>query len=492
MKSVFKYACAGAILLCIALYLSLRVKPCSVYKPRNILHYEVKEDFRQRPASFFKADNDLFADKQEWKIFLEYLASYRAFHNKTLAELKESKGTSVRTLTWSCSQARCGGMGDQLFRIQFFLLLAMMSDRLFLVHWESRLNQSAKYLLPGEIDWSYYDEQKGICGLGGNCDVHLIRDSTSTFGFGWTKSEYIEFGKDLFSNTEHIAVTGQVLVFNMYLDNHSMVDFGPLIDQGMKKLGLTDIFSNSNHNNTIYAKYEPLWYNWMHRLGMHKIVEIPEVNSGHIQISQSWLYLSHYIFTYLFKFPQDLVDIAELYKQQLGIGEQDYLSLHMRTGFMGTEEQESFATRYINSGWKFFYHTREWHCFIQHAIQLRDEILGPDKYIYMSTDTHLVRHLVDTVYAGNNIVYGSFGFIHSANQKSCGKNREPSVEGYLATWLDFYLMGNAKFSVHSYSSYAVNSAFFKPIPHESHSWVMYNQQLGCLASHRQDKSVCIC
>ncbi len=222
-------------------------------------------------------------------------------------------------------------------------------------------------------------------------------------------------------------------------------------------------------------------------------MEIPEVNSGRLQISQSWLYFSHYTFTYLFQFPKDLVSFAEQYKNELGISGQDYLSLHMRTGFMGTTEQERYITRYINSGWKFFYHKWEWHCFIKHAIEVRNEILGPDKYIYMSTDSHLVRHLVDTVYAGNNIVFGNFGFVHSANQKSCGKNTgQAKIEGYLATWLDFYLMGNAKFMVHSYSSYAVNAAFLKPIPHEFHSWILYNKQLGCLASHRRKKTVCIC
>ena len=474
------------------LYYFLKIEPCDNYNPQNTISFQVSKSLSGTSISFMKTDNP-FKDRPEWRVFQENLARYKAFHKKKLSEIKSSKdGGSVRTLTWSCSQVRCGGMGDQLFRIQYFLLLAMMSDRLFLVHWDEKMRQSSKYFLPGEIDWTYYDEQKGICGLGGNCDVHKIYDCTSNWGFGWTKSEYIQFSQVLFGTTQHVAVTGQVLVFNMYIGNRSIVDTGPLITQGMKKLGALQIFTN-NENDTVYCKYEPLWYNWMLRFGIHKLSEIPEVNSGHIQASESWLYFSHYTFSYLFRFPEDLVKIAEDYQKQLGLHGKDYLSLHLRTGFMGTPEQERYITRYINSGWKFFYHKWEWHCFIEHAIKIRNEVLGQDKYIYVSTDSDIVRVMVDTQYAGQKIVYGNFGLVHSANQKSCGEYKGvPIMEGYLATWVDFYLMGRAKFMVHSYSSFAVNAAFLKPVPHKFHAWMLWNEEMGCLASHTPGKSTCIC
>ncbi len=253
---LFASSCTCAVLLYLGLR-SLVVVPCSVYEPQNILRFKVNDEAMGKAVRFTEARNP-FSNKEEWIVFQENLARYKKFHKRKLTEIKRSKsGSSVRTLTWSCSQARCKRMGDQLFRIQFFLLLAMMSDRLFLVHWDSRLNQSAKYLLPGEIDWSYYDESKGICGLGGNCNVDEVKDSTSIWEFGWTKSEYIEFGKYLFSSNKHIAVTGQVLVFNMYLGNSSIVDLGPLITEGMEKLGVAKIFSKT-HSDDIHAKYAPL------------------------------------------------------------------------------------------------------------------------------------------------------------------------------------------------------------------------------------------
>ena len=472
------------------LYYILHVEPCHRYNPQNIIN--IKVNIGAASVSFMNNDNP-FKDKKVWNLFHENLAKYKEFHKKKLSEINSSRdGGSVRTLTWSCSQAICGGMGDQLLRIQFFLLLAMMSDRLFLVHWDEKLHQSSKYFLPGEIDWTFYDEQKGICGLGGNCDVKQIYDCSSNWGFGWTKSEYIQFSKVLFGTTQHVTVTGRVMVFNMFIGNRSIVDAGPLINQGMKKLGALQIFSK-NEMDTIYCKYEPLWYNMMHQFGIHKLFEIPEVNSGHIQISESWLYFSHYTFSYLFRFPEDLVKTATEYQKQLGLHGKDYLSLHLRTGFMGSSEQEKFVTRFLHSGWKFLYHKWEWHCIIEHAIAVRNDFLGQDKYIYMSTDSDIVRAMVDTLYAGHNIVYGNIGLVHSANQKSCGENgRAPSVEGYLATWVDLYVMGRAKFMVHSYSSYAVNAAFLKPVPHKFHSWVLWNKELNCLASHRPGKTACIC
>ena len=487
-------AAYGSIVL-IALYSVDKTKSCSRAKQEGTgpTGTEQRGWREETSVSYFVTDNP-FNERPEWKTFQKALADYKVFHKAKLEELKASKhGGTVRTLTWACSQSKCSGLGDQLFRIQYFLLLAMMSDRLFTIYWDEKMQKSTQYLLPSEIDWSCYDDSKGMCDDSGMCS-HKIYDLTSLWGFGWTKGEFVHFGKVLFSTTQHITVTGQVLAYNMYIGNLSMLDPGPLIYKGMKKLGVQDILSGEK-DKTVYCGHRPLWYTWLHRFGMHNLIEIPEINNGQVQANEPWLYLSHYTFTYLFKYSKSLLERVDAYKKQLGLYQKDYLALHLRTGFMGTPDQEKFITRYIHSGWKFFYHEWEWDCFIKHAIQLRDETLGPGKPIYLSTDSDPVRTKVDTVYSNQNFIYGNLTLVHSRfDHKGCGvetHNDDDVIEGHLAMWLDFFLLGGAKFIVHPDSSFSVNAAFVNPIPHRFHSWVLWDYGLGCLASYQTGKVACI-
>lgn len=494
LRSYALFSAIYIVLIVLLLHYSTDIEPCRDFKLKNAVNATVKKRTRIGGAAvnFIECDNP-FKDREEWKTFQKALADYKVFHKAKLAELKSSSdGGEVRTLTWACSQSRCSGLGDQLFRIQYFLLLAMMSNRLFTVYWDEKLKKSAQYLLPSEIDWSYYDETKGMCDDKGACS-HKVYDATSLWGFGWTKEEFVHFGKVLFSSTQHITVTGQVMAYNMYIGNLSMLDPGDMIRRGMKKMGVQQILTEDT-GGTVYCGHRPLWYTWLHRFGIHKLIEIPELNNGQVQANEPWLYFSHYTFTYMFKFPGDLIKRVAAYQKKLGLYNQDYLALHLRTGFMGTPDQEKWVTRYIHSGWKFFYHEWEWDCFIKHAIRLRDETLGPGKPIYLSTDSDLVRNKINTVYGDQHFVYGNLTLVHSRfNHKSCGTENagNAEVEGHLAMWLDFFLLGSAKVIVHPDSSFSVNAAFMGPIPHKFHSWVLWDHNLGCLASYRTGVVSCI-
>ena len=500
-KTIFKaFLCISAATALIA-YISVK----SFYKPEPCSRREATKKVPAKGGgintrdkstiSFFKTKNP-FENRPEWKTFLKALEDYKVFHKAKLEELKASKdGGTVRTLTWACSQSKCSGLGDQLFRIQYFLLLAMMSDRLFTIYWDDKMQKSTQYLIPAEIDWSYFDKHKGMCDDSGMCS-HMVFDRTSLWGFGWTKDEFIHFGKVLFSTIQHVTVAGEVMAYNMYIGNLSMLDPGPLIHEGMKTLGAQAILGGED-GETIYCGHRPLWYTWLHRFGMHYIIDIPEISNGQVQANEAWLYFSHYTFTYLFKFSKDLIRRVDNYKKKLGLYNKDYLALHLRTGFMGTPDQEKFITRYIHSGWKFFYHEWEWDCFIKHAINMRDETLGSGKPIYLSTDSDPVRTKVDSQYGNQNIIYGNLNLVHSRfDHRGCGletTNAQPeeAVEGHLAMWLDFFLLGGAKFIVHPDSSFSVNAAFMDPISHKYHSWVLWDYNKQCLATYRTGNVECV-
>ena len=109
------------------------------------------------------------------KTFISVLENYKHFHRTQLQKLKnmsarlDATGTrdlaveEVRTLTWSCDHpGTCSGVGDQLYRIQFAFLLAVVSDRVFTIYWNEENAKTMQYLKPNEIDWRFYDERLGM------------------------------------------------------------------------------------------------------------------------------------------------------------------------------------------------------------------------------------------------------------------------------------------------------------------------------------------
>lgn len=439
-------------------------------------------------VSFFDCDNPHEND-EDWKIFSNALERYKIFHREKLERLKSSPdGGAVKTLTWACSQAKCSGLGDQLFRLQYFLLLAMMSDRVFTIYWDEYLKRKTADLLPNDIDWTYFNRSKGMCADDKQSCSHSVFDVTSFWGFGWTANEFINFGKALFSSEQHITVTGQSVGYVMYAGNKSILDPGPLISDGMKKLGVQQVLSKQ-FNDTVDCGHDPLWYASFHKLGVHKIMEIPKISGGQIHATSPWIFLSHALFTSLFQFSHGIIAQVRNNQKSINIYNKNYLALHLRTGFLGEEDQEKYVTRFLHSGWKLFYHEKEWDCLIRHAIHLRDQMLGHNAVIYLSTDSHFVKDKVRSSYNDKNIIFSSLTGTHTRFSHSrCQTNDQ----GHSALWNDFIMLADAKVIIHPDSSFSVNAGFLKPIPHQLHSWVMFDKNRDCLASYMAGNVSCIC
>ena len=436
-------------------------------------------------VTFSRTKENPFEENKDWKTFTKVLEEYKVFHRMKLQQLKSSPNDkTVKTLTWACSHELCSGIGDQLMRTQYFLLLAMMSDRLFTIYWDKHLQQMTKYIIPNEIDWTYFNKSKGMCDDKRHC-LHEVLGVTSLWGFGWNTQEFSDIGQVLFSNEQHITVSGNVLI-NVMMVGNSSVDQGEQIVNGFKKLGVRQILLEKP-NDTVYIDHRPLLYNMLHKLGVHHLLEIPETGNGRMQPTNAWLYVSHVIFTYLFGFSQTLLSKVEEYQKSLGLYHVDYLVVHLRTGFLGDKDQESISARYIFNGWKLFTDPKHWRCIIQHGIDLRDKTMGSNASIYLSTDSYLVKDMVLREFGDKHITFGDNTLVHSKN-----RHKECETGGILATWLDFLMLAEAKAIVHAESSFSINAAFLKPIPHSSHSWIMNNNDRGCLAAHNAGNTNCIC
>ena len=485
VNCVFIVLCAVILVTMLGLYCSrnsgsLKCVTMEEERPSS----DTRSSISQEPI-----DNP-FKDNKDWTTFVRALEKYRVFHRRKLQQMKESSDgdVNVRTLTWACSKERCSGIGDQLLRIQYFFLLAMMSDRMFTIRWDKKLKKAVAHLVPNNIQWDYFDESKGMCEDTGPSSGKIY-DTTTIFNFAWTKKEFSDFGEELFSSTRHITVTGRVYVDGMFIANYSVLDPGEKIRAGMQKLGVQQIFSEAGINDTLFARRFSHWYDLFHMLGINYIKEIPSMDGGFVQASDSWMNVSHTILTYLFAFSEDMLTTAVSYQKSLNLYGKDYVVLHLRTGFFGTSHQEKFLTRLIAGGWKLFANKQHWKCLIEHSIDLRDRTLGPTAPIYISTDTHLVKEEVIKSYADKNIVLGSFKPTHTANKHNTCSRTDDS----LGLWLDFLVMGRAKKIVHPISSFSINAAFLSPILLENRSVVMYDSNRKCLAVFSAGREPdCIC
>lgn len=487
----------GVVLMLVILYFYSKPTISCPSRPRDLLqetrHYRDKDDDF---VDFFNPDSNPYRVKREWKMFLHALQKYEKFHQNKLKQLKSSprKG-DVRTLTWACSQKKCSGLGDQLFRIQYFFLLAMISNRLFTIRWDTGLQQTTQYLLPNKIDWTYFNESIGMCDDTHPCSHHNIFDVTSIWNFRWTKKEVSHFEEVLFSSEQHITVTGLVAVDVDKVSNSTLEEQGRRIANGLERIGVRQILQEKG-TDTVHTDSKPLWYTVFHKLGVHHLMEIPETSNGKTHYTNNWIYVSHTIFTFLFGFSQKLLTEVEKYQQSLQLHDEDYLVIHIRTGFLGSKSKEDWMSRFQHEGSKLFSKPEHWKCIIKHGIELRDQKLGRNASIYLSTDSDQVKHLVRRAYDNQRIKFGNLQLVHSGLERGhnrCGvKWTAVNNESHLATWLDFFMLANGKEIVHSESSFSVNAAFLMPIPHSAHSWVFYDHNKGCLTANIAGNTTCIC
>lgn len=442
--------------------------------------------------------NVISESTESWVAFTKALEAYKKFHAEKLSKLKSGDATGeVKTLTWACSQSQCTGLGDQLLRLQFFFILAVMSDRIFTIYWDDGLKRSAKYLLPNDIDWSYFDESAGMCTdeekvLRPNCGKTMFK-SSSIWGFSWNKDEYAKFGEALFGSEPHITVSGWVKVNTQYIGNYSIVDPGDKIRSGFERLGLTELLS-IDQENTVHCGHRHFWYHLLNKLGANRVMEIPEGSSGRVLASEPWLQVSHVIFCYLFKFPQVLLNKVDNVMTSLGIHDQKYMAVHLRTGFYGMPYQESAATRYLHRNWKMFDDPEVWGPMMSRSFDLANQRIGPNSLVYLSTDTDLAKTRFKVKYR-NRLRLVNSSATHSAfvRNKCEGhtSNEFSPDDPYMSMWIDFFLLGRATIVVHGESSFSVAACFIGPVAHLNQVWYMHDHEKNCIGWYVGSNRTCI-
>ena len=299
------------------------------------------------------ADEELLHDYTsavELRLIAGLLDAYRRKHKSWRVALLRGD-RKVKTLTWVCDTF-CGGIGDRVKGIVTSLLLASLTDRLFLIKWSTPFDPEQQRLLfqPAAIDWDM--DQSIWKVVGHNVHVH----TTTTASSEWTVQVF------------------QRTVFN-YSANHVTVRTN--IHYRKFFLGLSHFDSA-----TLRILHEKGLRYWI----MEQLQERNEKISG-------------LVVRFLFRLSDTLQPRIVNMTSGMGLGKHPYVGVHLRTGFYGTlnENPKRFGE---------FHHKEVWQQLLDCALEKGEALLGAKFDIVLLTDSNVVKEWAIHQYKGKVLVTG--------------------------------------------------------------------------------------
>ena len=373
-----------------------------------------------------------------WVVFKGHMDNYIDFHHHQLQKLK-SGDSSIRTLTWSCHDpVECCGIGDQLYIIQQALVYAVISNRVLSLHWNQASYETMKYLKPNKIDWTYFNRSQGMKDLHGR-DQYRV-------GMSRTVEYYEPFYEQLMGEDRvHLTVNHELQV--PFIRGIRMAAESVALNGTLAQFGITTLLIQNSTRMPL------------------------EVFSGEL-------------LRYLFLFDSRVVEKVDSIQRQLGLSNKPYLAVHIRTGFLGMEQDE--GRRRFNSR-KAFRNSTDWVKTIACSIRRANHLYGPETPIYLATDSNLVKKLALSKYGRQRVKMVNLTLQHAAlttpkltkyikgivepstkfpevkgsdDSSTTDLLRVGGVDGYMSTWVDFLLMARAGALVHSISGFSVTAGQF--------------------------------
>ena len=355
--------------------------------------------------------------KKKYGRFLEVLAQYSSFHKS------ERRSESVKKLIWVCDiYEACGGLADRMKGISYALILAVLSQRVLLLNWRDSEFGEHSFLEPNAIDWqlSYvdwnllgkYDRVAEVRDYGFDDD-----DQDAEFAFlhlfGILDGYGIDVSMDTLRaslKTVHGDVRWVVLASNLEpstLLNSTKTALSEWISQGVASLGLSHL-------------------------------PLEDVDR-----------LAGLVFRYLFKFSDELMREVGAARSVLGLDNQQYLGVHVRTGLAGSVQQETVEhPKLIRSIW-------HWEKTLFCAYRFVSELLGTSGLIFLATDSTLVKNRTLQTYRGKFRTLDNTILHLDKLEKYPHVPMETEIEGVLAVWIDFVLLAESFILVREDSGFSV-------------------------------------
>ena len=272
----------------------------------------------------------------EFTSLAELLLSYRQQHIRWRKLLLEGEVEKIRTLTWYCDDG-CGGLGDRVRSIGFSLMLAMISNRLFLVQWRQpfEVDRQTNIFEPAAIDWNVDQALADKLSKLPAASVSMMMTSSS-------KSQRANLIEEFITRSEfrHVRIKTNI-VFNGFVQLHQLLTTKTRENKG---------------------------YQILMNVTRDKTPTLPDSIHG--------------VFVrYLFKFSSPTLKKAEQILHEMNMTNvKEYVVANIRSGFVGT----------LNEGDFFATHSEQWEAVLDHAVN-ESERLGIVAPVVLSCDSEKVK-----------------------------------------------------------------------------------------------------
>ena len=328
------------------------------------------------------------------------LDSYKSFHDTARHSMLTTR-TPIRSLTWLCISS-CAGIGDRVRGMYSAFLLAMAMNRAFFI-FESDDVQETMLLQPNTIDWRPVH----------NCLMPRPDEILGVDRFDETI--------DKLSSKTHIyqsafRVQPSELIWSMNRSS-SAWENKPLV-----KILLS------------LQSRDP---------GLHCLLSI--------------------IHQYLFRVSQEVATVAASSLKQLDLRPQQFVSAHIRTGFMSHSYfGEVVWRKEYFLGTRFARTEEAWKGIMDCAVSIADGRLGKGSPILVSSDEQQVKEWAEQTY-GSRIRMLDVHPIH-VNHPSWTGTSGSVHKSYFENWLEIAVMAHARAVVGTRSGFSNTAAHMCSTP----------------------------
>ena len=336
---------------------------------------------------------------------------YQKFIN-LLAEYtrNESKMSNKRVLAWHCRSYGCGGIGDHLRGVLSTFALALFSKRRFVMYWGAPSENL--YLRPNMINW---DDKQAIDKIrqSKKNDNNVKKLYVNSVPFFFKRKTWQSYLSIIQGDTPIVALATNIAV-------HSLLSSYTTTGQKWIKEGL-------------------------HQAGLANLSTRDLIN------------LLGIVFRYLFVLDPSLINEVKSAMTLLGIDGIPYVGLHIRTGFDGSHTVKD------DSNIKCIKDRNKWMKALQCAVDRANKYTGNNSYIFLATDSPLVRDLAVSKFGLRFRSLDIRGF-------HIGKMKQPHVitneedKGIVSMLVDVILLARSYILVHWSSGYAHMAAVMCGIP----------------------------
>ena len=359
---------------------------CGVFYSVTVRQSSVEPESLNQPGHIVeKADEGL-------KHFSKLLDDY-AVHHKAWAKSVSVEGKNSKTvLMYRCSGIKCGSIGDQIYGIVTTFLLAVLSDRIFIINYGTGGEGSGglkRYLAVNKIDWSISlpaTDVQEFALLEGSKDLHDISRKT--------------MNALLSPKVQYVSLTTTLKPDDL---------FSPFFDQDL----LEKLLVLKGDETSLESLRDLLWE---HR----------------------WLFMNTAV-SFLFHFSQEVMQRAgEIQKDTNVFGM--YSAVHVRTG-LGMGDDDMLHHRLNRLGM-----SREdtWDFILKCSKSVSEKKVGHALALYVASDSHKVKDWITEKRIDHAVFYDIF-LNSESDQSQNSQLVEANVnKAMLDAWAELFILSRAR------------------------------------------------